>query len=190
VSSTTHPAAQPYVLGDVLPGERVRDVLLTVGFTLAIAASAQLYFFLPGNPVPITAETFVVLAGAIVLGRTRATLGAMGFLALGAAGVPAFAASSGATLGYIIGFVAAAALLGTLARAGYARSVGQVTVAMVLGNLVIYALGTVWLAIVTGMDASTAMATGIVPFLLGDAVKIAAAVALVPTLWKLVDRRG
>jgi biotin transport system substrate-specific component len=190
VSSTTHPAAQPYVLGDVLPGERVRDVLLTVGFTLAIAASAQLYFFLPGNPVPITAETFVVLAGAIVLGRTRATLGAMGFLALGAAGVPAFAASSGATLGYIIGFAAAAALLGTLARAGYARSVGQVTIAMVLGNLVIYALGTVWLAIVTGMDASTAMATGIVPFLLGDAVKIAAAVALVPTLWKLVDRRG
>jgi hypothetical protein len=64
------------VLGDAIPGERVRDVLLTVGYALAIAASAQLYFFLPGNPVPITAQTFVVLAGAIVLGTSRATVGA------------------------------------------------------------------------------------------------------------------
>ncbi len=189
MSSSSPTLRQPRVLSDVLPGERVRDALLTVGFTLAIAASAQLFFFLPGNPVPITAETFVVLAGAIVLGRTRATIGAMGFLALGAVGVPAFAATSGATVGYIIGFAVAAALLGTLARAGYARTVGQVTVAMVVGNLVIYALGATWLAVVTGMDASTAITTGVVPFLAGDAVKIAAAVAIVPSLWKLVGRR-
>src|SRR5699024_5584812 len=81
-------AVSPRVLTDVIPGEKVRDVLLTVGFTLAIAAGTQIAFFLPGNPVPITAQSFVVLAGAVALGRARATIGALGFLALGAVGVP------------------------------------------------------------------------------------------------------
>ncbi len=180
----------PRVLGDVLPGDRVRDIVLTVGFTLAIAASAQIAFFLPGNPVPITAETFVVLAGAVALGRTRATVGAMGFLALGAVGVPAFAASSGATLGYIVGFVVASAVLGHLASAGYARTIRQVLAAMILGNIIIWVLGTTWLAILADMSARTAIATGILPFLPGAAIKIVAAAAILPALWKLVgDRR-
>ena len=181
--------SHPRVLTDVVPGDRVRDVVLTVGFTLAIAASAQIAFFLPGNPVPITAETFVVLAGAVALGRTRATIGAMGFLALGAVGVPAFAASSGATLGYIVGFVAASAVLGQLASAGYARTFRQVLAAMVLGNVIIWVLGTIWLAVLTGMDAPAAIATGVTPFVPGAAIKIAAAAAIVPALWKVVGAR-
>lgn len=181
-------AASPRVLTDAIPGHRVRDVLLTVGFTLAIAASAQLAFFLPGNLVPITAETFVVLAGAVALGRTRATIGAMGFLALGAVGVPAFAATSGATLGYIVGFVAASIVLGHLASVGWIRTVGQTLVAMVLGTTIIWALGTVWLAGLTGMGIAEATATGVVPFIPGAIIKIAAAAAVVPTLWRLVDR--
>lgn len=184
-AATVHPR----VLGDLLPGERVRDVVLTVGFTLAIAASAQMAFFLPGNPVPITAETFVVLAGAVALGRTRATIGALGFLGLGAVGVPAFAASSGATLGYIVGFVVASAVLGHLASAGRARTVRQVLAAMIAGNVIIWVLGTTWLAIATGMGAQAAIANGVLPFVPGAAIKIAAAAAVVPALWKLVGSR-
>lgn len=201
--SSSSTAAQPAVLSDVIPGERVRDVALTLGFTLAMAGATQLAFFLPGNPVPVTATTFVVLAGAIALGTKRAAAGSLLFLGLGVAGVPLFAASNGATLGYIVGYVAAAALLGAWAARGGARSVRSVTAAMVVGNLVIYALGVAWAAIVLNLvDASffavfpgleqatfsTLLAYFVAPFLLGDAIKIALAVAVLPALWKLVGR--
>lgn len=201
--STSSAAAPPAVLTDAIPGERVRDVALTLGFTLAIAASSQLAFFLPGNPVPITATTFVVLAGAIALGPKRAGAGALLHLGLGAAGLPLFAASNGATLGYIVGYVVAAILLGAWAARGGARSVRSVTAAMVVGNLVIYAFGVAWAAIVLNLvDASffaafpgleeatfaTLLAYFVAPFLIGDAIKIALGVAVLPTLWTLVGR--
>jgi biotin transport system substrate-specific component len=203
VSSAASSVSSPRVLGDAIPGERVRDVLLTAGYAGAIALAAQLYFFLPGNPVPITAQTFVVLTGAIVLGSTRATIGGLGYLALGVAGVPWFAAANGATVGYIIGFVAAGMLLGAVARRGHLRGPVQVAAAMVVGNLVIYALGVAWVAGALQLQPGFLAAFGfdgmpglapllsmfVVPFLIGDAVKIAAATALVPVAWKLVGRK-
>jgi biotin transport system substrate-specific component len=189
VSTSSHATAQPRVLTDLIPGERVRDVLLTVGFTLAIAASALVYFYFPGNPVPVTGQTFVVLAGAVALGAKRATAGSLLYAGLGAAGLPFFAASSGATLGYIAGFVVASALLGAWASRGGARSVRAVVAAMVVGNLVIYALGATWLGVITGQGAEFALVNGVLPFLAGDAVKIALAAAVLPTLWKVVGGR-
>jgi biotin transport system substrate-specific component len=188
VSSANPSLARPGALTDLLPGERVRDVILSLSFTLAIAASAQAFLYLPGNPVPVTGQTFVVLAGAIALGRSRATAGALLYLVLGSLGLPFFAASSGATLGYIVGFAVASLVLGTWASRGGARSVRAVTAAMVVGNLVIYAFGATWLGVVSGQGASFAVEFGILPFLAGDALKIAAAVAVLPTVWKLVDR--
>ena len=176
------------VLGDVIPGERVRDVALVVGFAVAIAASAQVAIPLPGTPVPVTGQTFAVLLGAIVLGAGRATSGSLLYLAAGVAGVPWFAVTGGATIGYIVGFVAAAALLGRVAERGYARGPLQVAGAMVVGNLVIYAFGVTGLALVTGMGASAAIAAGLIPFLIGDTLKIALATAIVPTAWTLVNR--
>jgi biotin transport system substrate-specific component len=189
VSSSSPTFAQPSVLTDVIPGDRVRDVLLTLGFTLAMAGSALLYFYLPGNPVPITGQTFVVLAGAIALGGKRAGAGSLLYLALGSLGLPFFAASGGATLGYIVGFAAASILLGTWASRGGLRRAPAVALAMVVGNLVIYAFGATWLGIFTGQGAAFAVEFGVLPFLLGDAIKIAAAVAVVPTLWFVVNRR-
>jgi biotin transport system substrate-specific component len=203
MSSAASPANTPVrVLGDAIPGERVRDVLLTIGYAGAIALAAQLYFFLPGNPVPITAQTFVVLTGAIVLGSTRATVGVLGYMALGVAGVPWFAAANGATVGYIIGFAVAGMLLGAAAQRGHLRGPKQVLAAMVVGNLVIYALGVAWIAAALqlqpgflaafgfeGMPGLTALLSMfVVPFLVGDAIKIAAASALVPVAWRLVGR--
>lgn len=188
MSSSNPTFAQPSVLTDAIPGDRIRDVVLTLGFTLAIAASAQLFFYLPGNPVPITGQTFVVLAGAIALGAKRASAGSLLYLALGSLGLPFFAASGGATLGYIVGFAAASVLLGTWASRGGARSVPAVTAAMVVGNVVIYALGATWAALFTGQDAGFAIANWVVPFLAGDALKILAAVAVVPTVWRFVGR--
>jgi len=86
--------------------------------------------------------------------------------------------------------VVAAAVLGTLASAGRARTVRQVLAAMVLGNVIIWVLGTAWLAVMTGMGAQAAIAAGVLPFVPGAAVKIAAAAAVVPTLWKVVGGRA
>jgi biotin transport system substrate-specific component len=188
LASSTSTTATPRVLGDVLPGDRARDVLLVVGFAALIALSAQLKFPLPGTTVPFSGQTFAVLAGAIALGGTRATTGSLLYLGLGVVGVPWFTGAGPHTVGYIVGFVAASALIGAIASRGYARSAGQVAATMFVGNAVIWACGATGLAFVLGLDASTAIGQGVVPFLLGDAVKLLAAVAVVPTLWRLVDR--
>lgn len=188
MSSAATPASPPVrVLGDVIPGERVRDVLLTVGYAAAIGVSAQVA--IPLQPVPITGQTFAVLLGAIVLGLGRAAVGGGLYLSLGLAGVPWFAPTGGgASVGYIVGFVAAAAVVGLIADRGYARSPGSVAATMVLGNVVIYTFGVTVLAWVLSLGPAEALASGVVPFLLGDALKILAATALVPVAWRLVRR--
>lgn len=175
------------VLGDVIPGERVRDVLLTVGYAAAIGVSAQVV--IPLQPVPITGQTFAVLLGAIVLGLGRAAAGGGLYLAAGLSGLPWFAPTGGPqSMGYIFGFVAAAVVVGLIADRGFARSPGSVALTMVLGNVVIYAFGVAVLAYVLSLNATEALAAGVVPFLIGDALKIAAATALVPLAWKLTHR--
>jgi biotin transport system substrate-specific component len=94
----------------------------------------------------------------------------------------------GATFGYVVGFVAAATLVGWLAQRGGDRTVTRTAVTMVLGNLVIYAVGVPWLMASTGMDLATALDKGVVPFLLGDAIKVLAAAGLFPAAWALVKR--
>ena len=188
MSSSSARATVP-VLADLVPGERVRDVALVGAYALAIALGAQIAFPLPGTPVPVTGETFVVLLGAATLGTRRAAFGAGTFLAAGLLGAPWFAVSSGATLGYVFGFVAAAAVVGWFARAGWLRSFRGAAVAMLAGNVVIYAFGVPVLALVAGLPPRAAVAAGVVPFLLGDVAKILAATALLPVTQRFVDRR-
>jgi biotin transport system substrate-specific component len=176
------------VLADLLPGERVRDVVLVGTYALAIALSAQVAFPLPGTPVPVTGQTFVVLLGAAALGTGRATIGASLYALVGLVGVPWFAVSSGASLGYVAGFVAAAWVVGRFARAGRLATWRGAAAAMVAGNLVIYVLGASVLALVVGVGPSTALAMGVVPFLLGDLVKVAAATVLLPATQGLLHR--
>jgi biotin transport system substrate-specific component len=179
--------AQP-VLADLLPGDRVRDVALVGAYALAIAASAQVAFPLPGTPVPVTGQTFVVLLGAAALGAGRASIGASLYALVGLLGVPWFAVTSGASLGYVAGFVAAAWLVGRAARAGLLGTWRGAAAAMIAGNLVIYALGATVLAFVLGVGPRAALAMGVVPFLLGDLVKVAAATALLPVTQRFLDR--
>jgi biotin transport system substrate-specific component len=183
------PAAtvQP-VLADLLPGERVRDAVLVGAFALAIALGAQLAFPLPGTPVPVTGQTFVVLLGAAALGPGRAVLGAGLYGLVGLLGVPWFAVSSGASLGYVAGFVVAALVVGRFARSGVLASWRGAATAMVVGNLVIYALGATVLAVVLGVGPRAAVAMGVTPFLLGDLLKVSAATALLPATQRLLDR--
>lgn len=187
-SPAAAPRADAPVLADLIPWTWVRDVALVGLFTVALAASASVAFPLPGTPVPVTAQTFVVLLGAAALGPVRAGAGASAFFAAGALGVPWFAVSSGATLGYIAGFVLAAILVGRLARAGWARNLRGAAGAMVLGNLVIYAVGATVLALILGVGPIEAVSLGVVPFLIGDTIKLAIATALLPTVQRLAER--
>jgi biotin transporter BioY len=189
-SSTSASVRHGDVLADLLPGALVRDAALVGGFALAIGLSARLAVPLPGTPVPVTAQTLIVLLGAAALGARRAGLGASLYLVLGLAGTPWFTATGGATLGYIVGFVAAAALVGRLASSVTSRSVLGTTLMMVVGNVVIYAFGASFLAYYLGIGIGRAVTLGVLPFLVGDAVKIAVAAALLPASWKMVGHRS
>ncbi len=186
-SSSIHAHPAP-VLADLLPGARVRDAVLIGVYALAIAASAQIAVPLPGTPVPVTGQTFVVLLGAAALGTHRAALGAGLFLGAGLVGVPWFAATGGATVGYIVGFVLAAFVVGRLARARVVDSHLGTAGVMVLGNVAIYACGVPVLMLVTGMGFEAALVAGVVAFLIGDAAKIALATAVLPYAQRLLPR--
>lgn len=183
------------VLTDLIPGDRVRDVLVVVGYAGLVGLSAQLAIRLPFTPVPITGQTFAVLLGGLAAGTRRGAAGMLLYLGAGLVGVPWFAGGEGGmrmasapTFGYIVGFVFAAAILGFLARRGLDRNALTVILALVAGNAVIYVFGASWLALQLHLDAAHAISLGVTPFLAGDALKAVLAAAMLPTAWKLVGR--
>lgn len=153
-----------------------------LGFVLLMALGAHVRIPLPWTPVPVTLQTlFLPLAGAS-LGAGLGALSQALYLALGAAGAPVFAGSlglaafAGPTGGYLIGFIGAALLTGRLVGRG--RGLLRTFLAMAAGLLVVYGCGTLWLAWLLHLSLAQALLQGVVPFLLGDLVKTAAAAAL------------
>ncbi|MFI9616269.1 biotin transporter BioY [Streptomyces sp. NPDC052023] len=187
------PARPGQVLADLLPSSRVRDVALVVGGAVLTGLAAQLAVPVPGTPVPVTGQTFAALLVGTALGAGRGFLSLALYVLAGVAGVPWFAeGGSGAaapSFGYVIGLVLAATVVGALARRGADRSPWRTAGAMLLGEALIYAVGVPYLAFATGMSASAAIAAGLTPFLIGDALKAALAMGLLPAAWKLVGRR-
>jgi biotin transport system substrate-specific component len=180
------------VLADVVPGGLVRDAVLVLGGAAFVGLLAQFAIPLSFTPVPLTLGTFAALLTGAALGSLRGLLSVGLYMVAGMAGVPWFAGHASGygfpSFGYIIGFVAAGALVGWLAQRGADRTVVRTAGLMVLGNVVIYAVGLPYLMAATGMDLSTGLAKGVVPFLAGDAIKIAVAAGLLPAAWKLVQR--
>jgi len=115
----------------------------------------------------------------------------MAYLAQGIAGLPVFAAGTsglsrllGPTGGYLIGFVIAAWLVGTLAERGWTLKIGSTLLAMLFGNVVIYLCGLPYLALFLGPEK--ALTAGLYPFLIGDVIKILLATLALPLGWKVV----
>ena len=186
-------SASPRTLADVVPGGLVRNVALVMGGTLFVALSALVQIPLPFTPVPLSLQTFAVLLTGAALGSRRGAASMALYLLAGVAGVPWFTAHQSGwafpAFGYVVGFVAAAWLAGRLAEAGADRQVLKSAGLLVLGNVVIYAFGVAGLVASTGMGLGTALAKGVLPFLIGDLIKIAVAAALLPAAWKLVGAR-
>ncbi|MET7789748.1 biotin transporter BioY [Streptomyces sp900116325] len=197
MSTAAAPVRTGAVLADLLPAVRHRyavDTALVVGGAALTGIAAQIAVQVPGSPVPVTGQTFAALLVGTALGARRGFLSLAVYALVGMAGIPWFAGGSsgagGASFGYVLGMLLAATVVGDLARRGGDRSVLRTAGTMVLGSAIIYAVGVPYLALSTGMSASAAIAAGLVPFLLGDALKAALAMGALPAAWKLVGRRG
>ncbi len=172
----------------------LRAAVLMVLGTVALWLSAKIQ--VPLIPVPITMQTLVVLVIGVAYGWKLGGATVLLYLAEGAVGLPVFAGNwsegggfhhlYGPTAGYLVGFAVAAAICGALAERGWDRSLLKAGAAMVIGNLVIYALGLTWLAIQIGLG--DALKYGLVPFLVGDALKILLGACLLPATWRLIGR--
>ncbi|MGF0171572.1 biotin transporter BioY [Streptomyces sp. Marseille-Q5077] len=186
------PARTGQVLADLLPASRVRDIALVVGGAALTGLAAQIAVPVPGSPVPVTGQTLAVLLVGTALGAGRGFLSLALYALAGIAGVPWFAeGTSGAaapSFGYILGMILASTVVGALARRGADRTVLRTAGAMLLGEAIIYAVGVPYLALATGMSATAAIAAGLTPFLIGDALKAALAMGALPTVWKFANR--
>jgi biotin transport system substrate-specific component len=184
-------------LADLLPATRLRTPALVVGAAALTALCAQVTVHIPGTPVPVTLQTFAVLVAGAGLGWKAGGTSQLLYLALGIVGFPVYAdgasgwtVASGATAGYLVGFVVAAAVVGWLAERGQDRHIRTAIPSMLAGSAIIYLFGVTWLAHVTGMSASAAIDAGMRPFLAADAVKLVCAGLALPAAWKLSGRDG
>jgi biotin transport system substrate-specific component len=195
MSSSALPAPfhtrRPLVLADVVPGALARDVLLILGGAAFTGLMAQISIPVAGSPVPVTGQTFAALTVGAALGWQRGLASMMLYLLAGMAGVPWYADhSSGVhipSLGYVIGFVLAAGLVGALASRGGDRSPLRTIGTMVLGNIVIYAVGVPYLMADLNISLATAWDIGMKNYLLGDALKVLLAAGCLPLAWRVVD---
>ena len=166
-------------------------LFLVIAGSALIGLSAQVE--VPWYPVPVTGQTLMVLLIGMAYGPTLGAATIITYLLEGGIGLPVFAGGTagwpvliGFTGGYLIGFVPAAFLVGLLALRGMGRTMLGTVVAMVLGNLVIYACGVVWLQTFIGLEK--AIAGGLMPFIYGDLLKIVIAAVAMPTAWRIVQK--
>lgn len=185
--------SRPVLAEAVLPHALTRTgVTVALGAALT-ALAAQVAVPIPGSPVPVTGQTFAVLLVGAALGPARAVASMALYVALGAVGLPVFTDGSGgahvlvgATGGYLVGFLVAGAVAGLAARHGHDRSVLRELAVAVAASATIYVCGVTWLSASTGMTLGQAVAVGVVPFLLGDALKALLAAGALPTAWGFV----
>ncbi len=201
---------QPTLLSVVWPENNIsipyrflRTLIMALLGSLFIALLAQVQ--VPIWPVPITGQTFGVLVVGMAFGFRLGGLTLLLYLLEGHLGLPVFAGGksglAGPTSGYLVGFVFAAAITGYLAEKKWDRNVWYTGLAMLLGNLAIYIPGLIWLTIffegpgsqyVAAIGASTAIGAaltkGLLPFIIGDILKLALAAIIFPYVWRLLPR--
>jgi len=158
-------------------GSLARNLFLSFGFAILTALSAQIRIELPITPVPITAQTFVVILAGLILGSTFGSLSMLMYLFTGLAGLPFFSGSvagfailKSPTIGYIIGFFLAAQIIGRLSH--------NPIVGITLGTLTIYIAGVAGLMMILNISMIDAFSIGVIPFMIGDLIKAALAVLI------------
>ncbi len=179
----------------VLPKDLLRDLVLIVGFAVLVALCGRARFFLPDNPVPITMQTFGVLMTGAALGSWRGTFSLLLFYFVGMAGLPVFQGGGNGwsyvtdspTGGYLIGFVAAGCVTGFLAERGWSR--GNSLWALLVGSVVLYIPGILWLGAKGYVPWGEVLSKGLYPFIPGDLLKMLMVGIVLPSAWTLANRR-
>ena len=181
-------------------GERtspmVRNGSLVAAGVALLILSARVSVALPGDPVPFTLQNLGVLVVGGSLGLRRGLTAAAVYLLLGVVGLPVYAESRGgltvllgATGGYLVGFIAAAGLVGRLAELGWDRRIGGAVGATLLGTVLIYVVGVPWLAVAAHLSPADAISNGVMPFVVPDVLKLLVAAGAFPAAWWVVGRR-
>ena len=176
--------------------QKARDVLLVLVGVLALAMCAKVQVPIWPSPVPVTLGTFAVLTLGASYGPRLGCATIFAYLLIGAFGFDVFANSSaennglsymfGGTGGYLVGYVLATLALGAFARRGWDRSVALMAMAMLVGNVLLYVPGLLWLRqFASGWEQT--LDWGLWPFLIGDGLKLAVAALLFPGIWKAVS---
>lgn len=185
--------ARPVLADRLLPRSLAVDAALVVGGAALTAALAQVD--IPLKYVDITGQTLAVLLVGASLGAVRGTASMVLYALVGALGAPVFADHQagvaqilGASGGYIVGFVPAAALTGWLAQRRWERSLWRGLLAFVAGSGVVFLIGLPWLKTVAALDWPATLANGLYPFIVGGLIKAAIAAGVLRGAWALVDR--
>jgi len=193
-------ALQPTLVSVIWPSRTanniLRNVILALAGTALLTLSAKIQ--VPFYPVPMTMQTFMVLALGMAYGWRLGGATLLLYLAEGAMGLPVFAGTPekgigvaymlSGTGGYLIGFVLAAALCGWLAERGWDRRFMTTALALLIGNIAIYVPGLLWLGGLFGWDKPI-LEWGLTPFLLGDLTKLLLAAIALPIIWRVLKRR-
>lgn len=182
------------VLAAITPLKKhwVGQIALVVMGSMVVGLLAQVSFPLPFTPVPVTGQTLGVLLVGGALGGWLGGATLLLYLAEGVVGLPVFAPHAsgmvfGPTGGYLVGFIVMAAVVGWLAERGWDRSLPRSIVAMIIGELVLYAIAVPWLGFYVGF--AHVIALGFLPFVVGDGLKLLIAGAMFPSAWLLVGNR-
>jgi biotin transport system substrate-specific component len=151
---------------------------------------------IPVGPVPISLATLVIFFSALLLGWKSATISCGLYILLGAVGLPVFSGFEGGmqklagpTGGYLLAYILLAAICGIAAERWNGKRIPY-AIAMICGCIILYAVGTFWLAMYTGISLKPALLMGVIPFLPGDAIKIAIAVLAGFPLKKALNKAG
>jgi biotin transport system substrate-specific component len=176
---------------------RLKQVAMVLLGVAVLALAAKIKVPVPGSPVAISMGTFAVLSIGAAYGPRMGLTTILTWMLVGMLGFDVFQSSTadlngvsymmGSTGGYLVGYVMATVLLGVLARRGWDRTVVGMAAAMLLGNVLMYVPGLLWLGELYGWDKPI-LAWGLTPFILGDVLKLALAALVLPLTWKLIGR--
>ena len=173
------------------------QISLILTGTVFLAVMAQIAFPIPGSPVPFTGQTLGVLLLGTAYGAGLGASTVAFYLLMGMAGAPIFSSGTsgierivGPTGGYLVGMFISSLVLGALAGRKWDQKIKTVIPTMIIGNLIIFAIGLLWLNQYTGQSWLWTFEKGFTPFIFGEIIKIAIASTALPAVWKYVAKRA